>query len=693
MQEFVDCFDDGKVQYGFARVIDPNSNLPKFVLVGWIGEGIPEHVKGHFNAHFSTIASYFRGYHVQIIARSQDDLTVSQILKKVSSASGANYSANSSFRGALSRKPQYAQSSTGASEDDWGDAPPVLDDGKVSHVTSAYKPTKVDISAIKASATEPSSFSSKSDRDSEPASKPEKVSIPKPSFSKPEVVKGSYTPIGKVDIEAIRAQAQDNRFNPKPEPLQSSYKPIGKVDISALRANANKKEEIESSASRNVESKPKFEPKPKPTPEEEPNPEDDTPKSVHDRMKAFNSKPAVQDDDEDEDYRPKSLKERMNAFQNAERLTDLPKPKTKNSVASRFSPAASRAGTTPPLPKSEFSSSKPNKDFVNDTKSPAQLWAEKQGKYSSAPVEQEEVEEVQSKFAHTSISQESKPDSDDEEEDISDLKAKFVANFAKPAQSKPEPTPPSLPTRSVPPPPPADIPTPPTRNLPPADFPPPPSRSVPPPPKEEEEEEEEAPALPSRHSKEESPALPARNEPVPDLPKRNLPPIIMAPGATPPLPGSSTGAPSLPPRVATPEPEPEPEVEEEEEPAHTSGLDHIKLPMNAIVLYEYVKDEDNELNLAESQIVDIVGFPDEQWWQARNIETGEEGLVPADYVQLLKGTVAVAEYDYKALEDNEISFPEGAYITDIDQVEIDWWFGTYAGEQGLFPANYVALKK
>lgn len=39
----------------------------------------------------------------------------------------------------------------------------------------------------------------------------------------------------------------------------------------------------------------------------------------------------------------------------------------------------------------------------------------------------------------------------------------------------------------------------------------------------------------------------------------------------------------------------------------------------------------------------------------------------------------------------ELSFPEGATITDLDFPDEDWWFGHYNGASGLFPANYVQL--
>lgn len=743
LQDFVDTFDDGKVQYGFARVIDPNSNLPKFVLIGWVGEGIPERVKGYFNAHFSSISKYFRGYHVQITARSQDDLSVKQILQKVGSASGANYSAG--LNKALPRKPNYAQSSTGASEDDWGDAPPVSDDGKVSKVQSSYRPTKVDISAIKSQAKEPASFSSNRFHSSA-----------KPSSSeKPEVVKGSYNPIGKVDIATLRSQTRDDRFNPKPEPLQSSYKPIGKVDIAAIRAQANKKDEIEATT-----------PKPKPTPKAAPPPkdyeddeeeeeEDTSSKSVKDRLKSFggSSAPAPKtsfgaassaqdDDDEEEDFHPKSLKDRLNAYKSkAEPLSSSSKPKTKSAVSSRFAPSG-RAGTAPPLPPNEFGiSSAPkivggaSRDFGSQgNKTPAQLWAEKHAKshpeskssVSSAPADEEEEEEephhvsdIRSRFAKASVDDEddfkphqparsipppslpsrsapaheededeeeerTTPEAEEEEEEeeedgvaVSDLKAKFAQRFAQSHDSESESEPsPALPSRNLPPPPPAanSAPSLPSRSVPP----PPPAA---PEPEEEEEEEEAAP-----------PSLPSRNLPPPpggDLPKRGLPPVFMAPGATPPLPSAPSSV--KPPPAPEPEPEPEPEPAHEEEHAE-AALDESELPLEAVVIYTYAKDEDNELSLEEGHKVTIVGFPDEKWWQAQD-ENGEDGLIPADYVQLLKPPVATAEFEYTEQEENEISFPEGALITSIQFVDEDWWLGTYLDKEGLFPSSYVTLKE
>lgn len=71
------------------------------------------------------------------------------------------------------------------------------------------------------------------------------------------------------------------------------------------------------------------------------------------------------------------------------------------------------------------------------------------------------------------------------------------------------------------------------------------------------------------------------------------------------------------------------------------------------------------------------------------------------------GATATALYDYEAGEDNELSFPEDAVITNIVSVsdqrscsqlmkrqtfpDEDWWHGEYGGRSGLFPANYTKI--
>ncbi|KAI5309409.1 hypothetical protein KEM55_003299 [Ascosphaera atra] len=207
---------------------------------------------------------------------------------------------------------------------------------------------------------------------------------------------------------------------------------------------------------------------------------------------------------------------------------------------------------------------------------------------------------------------------------------------------------------------------------------------------EEEEEEEEQLVRPS------SPfrlAIPV---------SRNAPPSGAEEPQGPPV--------SLPVRPAQAEPEPA--------PAPAAGGSGI----TARAEYDYEKAEDNEIDLAENEIVRDIQKVDEDWWLGTNGK-GETGLFPSNYVVEIEGgadasadasaaapvpaapapvpaagagaaagkPTATSMYDYEAAEDNELGFPEGAKIVNVEFPDEDWWFGEYNGKSGLFPANYVEL--
>lgn len=183
-------------------------------------------------------------------------------------------------------------------------------------VAPAYKPTKVDISAIRAQPT-----STTSGFGGSPA-----------ASDRPDVVKGTYQPIGKVDIAAIRAQAQQK--SDRPDIVKGAYEPVGKVDIAAIRAQAR-------------------------------------PRSPTHQL---------------EEERPKPFAERSAAFAQSERLTSLPKPKP----AKKFGIGAPSFGTKPPTPGGfGLGPSVPvappigaaSRDFGSSGgKTPAQQWAEKKAR-------------------------------------------------------------------------------------------------------------------------------------------------------------------------------------------------------------------------------------------------------------------------------------------------------------------------
>ncbi|XP_043103410.1 drebrin-like b isoform X5 [Puntigrus tetrazona] len=92
LEELVEELNSGKVMYAFCRVKDPNSGLPKYVLINWTGEGVKDARKGQCANHVSSMANFLKGAHVTINARAEEDVEPEAIMQKVAKASGANYS-------------------------------------------------------------------------------------------------------------------------------------------------------------------------------------------------------------------------------------------------------------------------------------------------------------------------------------------------------------------------------------------------------------------------------------------------------------------------------------------------------------------------------------------------------------------------------------------------------------------------
>ncbi|XP_057177942.1 drebrin-like a isoform X2 [Triplophysa rosa] len=91
IEEMAEELNSGKIMYGFCRVTDPSSGVPKFVLINWTGEGVKDVRKGICANHVHSMGIFLRGAHVTINARSEDDVEPSAIMEKVSKGSGVNY--------------------------------------------------------------------------------------------------------------------------------------------------------------------------------------------------------------------------------------------------------------------------------------------------------------------------------------------------------------------------------------------------------------------------------------------------------------------------------------------------------------------------------------------------------------------------------------------------------------------------
>ncbi|KAK2857297.1 hypothetical protein FQN49_004841 [Arthroderma sp. PD_2] len=677
--DLIEDFSDGKIQFGFVKVKDPNTSLPKHVLIAWCGEGVPERTKGYFTSHLAAVSKFLQGYHVQVTARSDRDLTPEGIIQKVSDASGSKYSGDasipppSSSKPPVAAKPAFNPTRAGGSfkppargsqpgyaknepvdEDGWGADAPQVTRTQLEKVAPAYRPTKVDMKDLTSQKSATTSGPS-ADRDA-PAG---------------DVVKGTYQPIGKVDIAAIRRQARESgqaTTNDRPEIVKGAYEPVGKVDIAAIRAKAKGGDASN-------------------TP----------PSSIS---------PAVTGGSGGNDERPKPLSERSAAFTASERLTTLPKPK----VASKFGGGSSFTGTKAPLPGG-FEPKAPvaaapvgiaSRTFADQGgKTPAQLWAEKKGKQgavASPPVPEAQPREAQGsqetgwKSSYTgkswapvsttatgaSAGRAEAPATEEREqqEEQEEPHAGGVGSIShggfqlrKPAAA-PEPAHEET-QRSVPPPPPVA-------------------------PAEPEEEEEEAPGSPIRV------AMPVgRGSAQQEEHEQPQPPITTHHQAV------------------QEEEQTEPEPSYAAAPVAGNGI-------QAIAQYDYEKAEDNEIELREGEHITNIDMVDEDWWLGVN-SSGEAGLFPRNYVELVEGDAAeeaappapahpayeepaaaqappppaapvaaeqhtaTALYDYEAAEDNELTFPEDAKITNVEFPDEDWWTGEYMGKVGLFPANYVQL--
>ncbi|KAF1949484.1 hypothetical protein CC80DRAFT_429222 [Byssothecium circinans] len=725
--DLLDEFSDGRIQFAFLKVKDPNTALPKNVLIAWCGEGVPERTKGYFGSHLGVVSKLLHGYHVQVTARSEADLTPEKIIQKVSDASGAKYSGGPNIPSGgpppvAAKKPVFTPTRVGGGggfnplgrsrapaapadtdADGWGSDAPQLSRTQLEKVESAYKPTKVNIAELT------------SRRDESTSSTPSQN-------DRPEVVKGAYQPVGKVDIAAIRAQAKNTGQDSRPTVVKGAYEPIGKVDIAAIRAKAQ----------------------------------------------AGPPAPSNRGNDEVEEA-PKSLPERSSAFSQQERLTSLPKPK----VANKFGGASAFTGTKAPAP-SEFgtksiAASAPigtaSKTFADQGgKTPAQIWAEKkaaQGQPVKSPVMATPSVQAQrsgdggwksgytgkswapvsttrtGQSATSNLSEQRTGEPHQEEPaspagGFSALKDRF-----KGAAPMGAPT-----ARSDSSPPPMDMSSKPNAGARGVPMPGLPSRPA-------ESDEDDVPAvqhqrLPSPPPQPRSPSPEPSGSPVRiamPVARGREPELSPAENRAPPMPNRSLDQAAQQARDVSPEPR-----VADKDPARGAGAAVAAATFGAaavgagvavaaasgdggsgqgqraLVQYDYEKAEDNEIELREGEYVTNIDMVDEDWWMGTNAQ-GEQGLFPSNYVELVEGdddasggappplpshpaveaeppagppqpaggATATALYDYDAAEDNELSFPEGATIDSVEFPDEDWWFGSYNGASGLFPANYVQL--
>ena len=143
----------------------------------------------------------------------------------------------------------------------------------------------------------------------------------------------------------------------------------------------------------------------------------------------------------------------------------------------------------------------------------------------------------------------------------------------------------------------------------------------------------------------------------------------------------------------------------------TAQKEPVTAGKKAVAQYDYEKAEENEIELKEGETVTDIDMVDADWWMGKNAR-GEMGLFPSNYVEVVGedggesggglrgdgavgsagggglqeggavgsagggggggagGSTATAMYDYEAAEENELSFPDGAKITDVVSLNV-----------------------
>ncbi|XP_073334913.1 drebrin isoform X4 [Pagrus major] len=89
LAEITLTFDNGRVMYGFCSLKEPNSALPRYILINWVGEDVPDARKCACASHVATIADFFQGVEVTVNASSVEDIDPSAIGQRLTNGTAA----------------------------------------------------------------------------------------------------------------------------------------------------------------------------------------------------------------------------------------------------------------------------------------------------------------------------------------------------------------------------------------------------------------------------------------------------------------------------------------------------------------------------------------------------------------------------------------------------------------------------
>ncbi|XP_035998697.1 drebrin isoform X5 [Fundulus heteroclitus] len=89
LAEITLTFDNSRVMYGFCSLKEPTAALPRYILINWVGEDVPDARKCACASHVSTIADFFQGVEVTVNASNLDDIDPSAIGQRLTNGTAA----------------------------------------------------------------------------------------------------------------------------------------------------------------------------------------------------------------------------------------------------------------------------------------------------------------------------------------------------------------------------------------------------------------------------------------------------------------------------------------------------------------------------------------------------------------------------------------------------------------------------
>ncbi|MCI4386328.1 hypothetical protein PGIGA_G00061070 [Pangasianodon gigas] len=97
LAEIMVTFDNSRIMYGFCSLKEPTAALPRYILINWVGEDVPDARKCACASHVATIAEFFqvgltKGVDVIINASSMDDIDPSAIGQRLTNGTGPSAS-------------------------------------------------------------------------------------------------------------------------------------------------------------------------------------------------------------------------------------------------------------------------------------------------------------------------------------------------------------------------------------------------------------------------------------------------------------------------------------------------------------------------------------------------------------------------------------------------------------------------